>query len=248
MDIEISDSYSDISQKAKSIIVEQIREKPDLLLCAATGSSPAQTYQLLEGEFHMHPEWFSKLRIVKLDEWCGIPKGDRGTCEFYLQTHLIRPLKISSDRYFGFDSDPADPYQECKRIEGRLHLEGPVDLCVLGLGMNGHLALNEPSEFLSLEPHVVKLANTTRDHLMIREMIKKPSLGLTLGMGDILNSKMILILIHGEQKKEIIKQFLSKKVTSFLPASFLWLHNNVTCLIDNKGYFKSKVNPAQPKE
>lgn len=223
---------SAISQKAKSIIAEQIRKKPDLLLCAASGSSPTQTYNLLVYEYNEHPELFSRLRIFKLDEWCEIPNDDPGSCEYYLQTHLIKPLEIDDSRYFGFDSNPKDPDLECRRIQKKLINEGPVDLCILGLGMNGHLALNEPSEFLSPDPHVARLTNVSLNHVMINEMIVKPSFGLTLGMGDILNSKMILILVHGVQKKDIIKQFLLKNVTSLLPASYLWLHSNVTCLID----------------
>jgi galactosamine-6-phosphate isomerase len=235
MKIEISESYYDISLKAKNIVIEQIRKKPDLLLCAASGSSPTQAYNLIVAEYRKHPQLFSRLRIVKLDEWCGIPEDDPGTCESYLQAHLIKPMGIDDDRYFGFDSNPEDPELECKRIQEKLASEGPVDLCILGLGMNGHLALNEPAEFLSPDPHMTRLTNASLNHLMIKEMTEKPTYGLTLGMGDILNSRMILILMHGDQKRGIIKQFLSKKVTSFLPASYLWLHPDVTCLIDRNG-------------
>jgi galactosamine-6-phosphate isomerase len=141
-------------------------------------------------------------------------------------------LNIDPDRYFGFASNPKDPWLECKRIQDKLDKEGPVDLCILGIGLNGHLALNEPSDYLSLGCHVTQLSETSLSHIMVDEMGKKPSFGLTLGMRDILSSKMILIIIQGVQKKDIIKRFLSKKVTNLLPASYLWLHPNVVCLIE----------------
>jgi galactosamine-6-phosphate isomerase len=73
----------------------------------------------------------------------------------------------------------------------------------------------------------------TLQHAMTAEMHIKPGFGLTLGMADILHSKMVLILISGKDKKEIVRQFLSKQVSSYVPASFLWLHPNAHCLITN---------------
>ncbi len=232
MHIEISEDQYSISQRAKTIILEQITNKPDLLLCAATGSSPTLTYNLMGSEYQNHPGLFSRMRIVKLDEWGGIPLDDQGTCETYVQKKLVEPLKIDRHRYFGFHSNPADPEKECRRVQERLEKEGPIDICILGLGMNGHLALNEPAEYLSPGCHVATLSKTSLSHVMVNDMKAKPAYGLTLGMADIFYSRMILILIQGGQKKEVIKEFLSKKVTSMLPASYLWLHPNVICLVE----------------
>ncbi len=153
------------------------------------------------------------------------------TCETYLQDHLVLPLNIDSKRYNGFESDPRDPELECERIRGVLRKEGPVDICILGLGMNGHLALNEPSDSLTPGCHIARLSEMSLTHTMLGEMREKPSFGLTLGMGDILGSRMILILIMGKQKRSVVKELLSERITCTLPASFLWLHPNTICLI-----------------
>jgi galactosamine-6-phosphate isomerase len=232
MKIDICDTYKDLSQKAKDIIVQEIKLNETLLLCAATGGSPTGTYDLLAIEYQENPGLFSKSRVFKLDEWGGIPMDSLGTCECYLQDHLIQPLKISESRYIGFNSNPEDPSKECDQIQERLNQQGPIDICILGLGMNGHLALNEPDLFLQPYCHVAKLSDTSLQHQMAAEMPVKPTYGLTLGMADILSSKMIIILINGTQKRAIVNKFLSQKITNSVPASFLWLHPNVVCLIE----------------
>jgi galactosamine-6-phosphate isomerase len=236
MKIVIFDTYEELSQKAKEFIVQEIEQNEHLLLCTATGGSPTRTYELLGRESQVHPELFSKLRIVKLDEWGGIPMDHPTTCETYLQNSLIRPLQISGSRYIGFNSNPEDPKQECENIQEELYREGPIDLCILGLGMNGHLAFNEPADFLQPNCHIAKLSEMSLQHAMASEMLIKPTYGLTLGISDILHSKMIIILINGIQKKGIVKRFLSKKITSLVPASFLWLHPNVICLIEKEAF------------
>jgi galactosamine-6-phosphate isomerase len=111
-----------------------------------------------------------------------------------------------------------------------------MDICILGLGMNGHLALNEPGESLEAHVHISKLSGSSLTHSMIGEMKIKPSYGLTLGMADILQSTFILLIISGTKKKKITADLLDGKISTSLPASFLWLHPNVVCLVDKEAY------------
>lgn len=232
MDIEFVSSYDELSFKSKDLIIECIKKKNDLLLCAASGDSPTGTYQLLASEFQENRELFSRLHVIKLDEWGGISMNQQGTCESYLQEYLIRPLQIPESRYISFNSNPDNPEEECVLVQNKIKETGPIDLCILGLGSNGHLALNEPDEFLQPYCHVAELALSSLRHSMTTGMESKPAYGLTLGMADIMNSKRILMLVSGIKKKEIVKQFLAQKISANLPASFLWLHPNVVCLIE----------------
>lgn len=232
MKIETCNNYKELSLKAKDIFLEEIKKKDNLLFCAATGGSPTETYKLLGDEYMKQPELFAKLRVIKLDEWGGLSMDDPATCESYLHAHLIQPLHIQNSRYAAFNSNPTDPVSECTYIQDKLVEEGPIDLCILGLGMNGHLALNEPASFLQAHCHISELSSSSLQHPMVAEMEIKPAYGLTLGMADILNSKMILMLINGTQKRGIVKKFMSQQISSAVPASFLWLHPNVFCLIE----------------
>jgi galactosamine-6-phosphate isomerase len=232
MEISILESYEEISRNASDILIRQLEMKKELLLCAATGNTPGRTYELLAREYASRPGLFDELSVLKLDEWGGLPMTDPGTCESYLQTRLLSPLQISRQRYLSFCSDPTDPELECRRMQAKLATAGPIDCCVLGLGMNGHIGLNEPADFLQSGCHIARLSEATLQHSMVSAMDCQPSFGLTLGMADILQARMILLLVSGPTKKKITRELLSKRVTTNLPASFLWLHGNTICLLD----------------
>lgn len=240
MTVEIYDSYESLSLKAKEIVTSEILQHKSLTICAATGGSPTRLYELICEEAQLHPNLFDELTVLKLDEWGGLPMNDPGTCEAYLQQHLVGPLCIPAERYISFKSDPIKPEEESSRVQHILESRKPIDICILGIGMNGHLALNEPDEQLYPWCHVAKLSEKTLHHPMIANSTQRPAYGLTLGMANILQSKLILLLINGEKKHEITKAFLHEKVSTLLPASFLWLHPNVICLLDNESYYGRK--------
>lgn len=227
-----TDSYESLSQQAAKFIAEEVHRHPGLLLCAAAGSTPTRTYDLLAGKKLTEPKLFDALRVVKLDEWGGLEMTHEATCEAYLQEHLIRPLGISAERYIAFHSNPEDPAAECKRLRGVLATQTPIGLCVLGLGVNGHLGLNEPAESLQPFVHLADLAASSLRHPMLESANGEVTYGLTLGIVDILRSKKILILISGSHKRRQLRRLLTPEISPRFPASFLWLHPDVTLLCD----------------
>ena len=232
MKIEYFDNYTLLSTKAAELLVEELSVKRDLLLCAASGSSPELAYRIFSKKYIENPELFNSLKIMKLDEWGGISMDNPQSCEVFLQNNLIQPLNISQERYISFNSNPENPEEECCRISSYLKNSRPVDICVLGLGLNGHIAFNEPGDFLMPNCHVAKLSEKSLLHPMAKNMTEVPTYGLTIGMADILKSKKNIMIVTGSGKTEIIGAFLSGKVTTQLPASFLWTHPDVVCLID----------------
>jgi galactosamine-6-phosphate isomerase len=113
-----------------------------------------------------------------------------------------------------------------------LYESGPLDLCILGLGRNGHVLMNEPAAEVTPFAHVARLAPSTRRHPTLRALKTPPRRGLTLGLGEILQSKAILLLVSGRHKSAALKRTLSGRVTTRCPASFLWLHPDVTVICD----------------
>lgn len=223
--------YESLSRSAANFIRDQLQANPALLLCAATGETPTWTYDLLAAQPKHEQSMFDNLRILKLDEWGGLAMDDPGSCEMYLQQHLIQPLGIPEDRYIGFYSDAADAVLECRRIRDELEKQSPIDLCVLGLGANGHLALNEPADELCPHVHVARLSEQSLKHSMLSHS-RQPRYGLTLGMADILQSTTILLLVSGEHKRNVLQRLLSGPISTRFPASFLWLHSNLTVMCD----------------
>lgn len=225
-------NYMEMSRLAAAMVLEALSEKPDLLLCAATGSSPEGLYAELAKIAQTNKEAFSRMRVLKLDEWGGIPANHPVTCEYYLRSRLLDPLGITEKRYISFRSDPEYPDQECRRIRSLLDKEGPIDLCILGLGRNGHLGLNEPAQKLESYCHVSALSEESLRHPMIASLDNKPTYGLTLGMEEILSSGQIVMLVSGKGKIAVTRKFMEAIVSNRLPASHLWLHPRTDCLVD----------------
>jgi len=238
MKITYCNNYDHMSQLAHDSIMSDLKAKPKQLLCLATGNSPTGVYEKLSEFYKIQPEYFEDLSILKLDEWGGINPNDPSSCETYIQHKILDPFNIPNERYISFKSNPNAPEKECERIQKEIDKKGPIDLCVLGIGVNGHIGFNEPAEFLSANCHVAQLQHTSMQHQMVNDIKVKPSYGLTLGMADILHSKKIMLLITGANKENITEQLLTKKITTHLPASLLWLHSNVECYIDSKSILK----------
>lgn len=231
MRVQYFEDYSGMSECAAEIIFKLLTKQPDSLLCAATGNSPTQLYSILADEYLNNKSLFEKTRIVQLDEWLGLPSGSPGSCEQYLEQNLYTPLSIPESRRIAFKSNCLDPIEECLRVDKALELRGPIDLCILGLGKNGHIGLNEPANELTMACHVVDLDQETMSHHMLDDVTIKPTQGITLGMDAIMKAEQILLLVTGEGKEEALDSVLSGKISTQCPATFLQLHRNVDCLI-----------------
>ena len=219
-----------MGQKAFSIVMDEIEHNPKLLLCAATGSSPLPLYRNLAEEAKKRAAVFDQFRVLPLDEWVGLSSSD-GSCHAFLQNHILRPLKVTQKRYFPFNPRAQDLEEECLRIQALVKEQGPIDLCIMGLGKNGHLGFNEPAIELQPHCHIAELTTESQQHSMILDSSIKPTQGITLGMQDILSSKRIILIVSGSGKDEAKKQLLSGEITCECPASLLWKHNNVDCLV-----------------
>ena len=236
MNYFVLDTYEDLSHRANEIFMQQLKVNRSLLLGASTGSTPGGLYARLAGSAREDPSLFGALRVIKLDEWHGMPMNDPGSCESYLRTWLLQPLNIGYDRYLSFRGDTKNYEAECRAMKAMLDQNGPIDLCILGLGMNGHIAFNEPAASLTAHPHLATLARSSQFHPMVADRAVKPEHGLTLGMADIFQSRMILLLVSGTAKRDIVQNLLSQRITTALPASLLWLHPNAICLMDRDAY------------
>ena len=236
MNIIKTENYNDMSQQACEILIKCLREKPNAMFCIATGSSPTGTYKEFVKRVKEEELDVSKLKIIKLDEWFGLEKNNPATCEYYISEHILKPLGISEDRYFSFNPKEQDDKFECQRISTLLTLNGGIDCCILGLGKNGHLGLNEPQEELNPFIHKACLDAKTQTHSMLVTNSTQVSEGYTLGIKDILDSREILFLVTGEGKQEAYDNFKKGNISSKYPANYLWLHNNVTCIVDESSF------------
>lgn len=224
--------YASMSAHASQIIIDDLTNKKDVRLGAATGGSPTGMYAELVKSFQNNPVLFDHLQVIKLDEWGIIPMSHPDSCQSYLKKHLLEPLQIPTQRYEEFDTTNPDLLAECKRIQDSIDENGPLDIVILGLGKNGHIGFNEPADNLQVDCHKAILAESTIQHDPALSQGTEPAFGLTLGLRSILQAKKIIFLVTGSGKKDAIQQFMERKISTHLPASFLWLHPNVECLIN----------------
>ena len=224
--------YEPMSKAAAECITDVLAHKRDAVLCAAAGNSPTGLYRELARAGQKNPDLFAAVRIVKLDDWLGVPPDHPASCEHYLRITVVEPLRISSDRYLGFRPDAADPPAG---MHARASGAGPTRSrrLILGLGANGHIGLNEPASSLEVGCHVALLTAESRRHALLADVDPKPTHGVTLGVGDILRARKIVLLITGRGKERAISELLAGKLTTALPASLLALHDDVDAFIDD---------------
>ena len=219
----------ELAHAAAELVMGKLCRPSRLLFCPAAGSTPTETYRILANRAAENQTLFKRLHLVMLDEWIGLPPNHPSTCLFQIRSQLIEPLEITQSQLFHSDRNPLPQAKEMSRF---LELEGPLDLTLLGLGGNGHVALNEPGQHLTPSTHVAQLAPETVEHSLIQDTSEKPTHGITLGMKDILESTTILLLVIGENKRAALKKLRSQDLTSTFPASFLWLHRDIQCFYD----------------
>lgn len=235
MTFEDCADFAALSQKACEHLLETIIHNPQATICLTTGGTPQLTYPLFVAEVKKRNLDISGVTFVKLDEWVGLPLDAPGTCETFLRQHIIEPLNVAEDRFISFRSENITP-AECERITTLIAQKGGLDLCLLGLGKNGHLGLNEPGETLEPRCHIATLDNRTRHHNMLKNSAVPVEQGITLGIKDILAARDVLFLVAGEGKQDAFARFQQAKVSSQNPASFLWLHQRVRCMFDGSLY------------
>ena len=221
-----------MSRAAADAVIACVRRKPDALLVLATGATPERAYGLLAEQAQVEPGLFNRVRLLKLDEWGGLAPDDPATCEMYIRRVLVEPLRITSDRFHGWESRPADVAAECARVSRLLEQQGPADISILGLWINGHLGFNEPADALQPGPHQAELSAESRGHSMLQSSRSTPRYGLTLGIRDLLQSRELFLLVSGKHKRQQLQRLLQPEITPQFPGSFLWLHRAATIFCD----------------
>lgn len=233
MNILETRNYKEMSERACELLIHCLREKPDALFCIATGSSPTETYGLFVQAIKREQIDTGKMRIIKLDEWCGLKKENPATCEYYIRKHILTPLNIPDERYLSFNPAEENEEYECKRISSLITENGGIDFCILGIGKNGHLGLNEPREEINPFTHKTELDSKTKTHSMLVSSNQTVSQGYTLGIKDILDSKKVMLLITGNDKQEAYQNLKKKMISTKYPANYLWLHDQAVCIVDS---------------
>ena len=238
MGIKVSyfDNYEEFSAQAAQIVKAELAKKPDAVLGLPTGSTPVGMYKKLiemnkNGEIN-----FSKVRTFNLDEYFPIKRESEQSYYKFMFDIFFDHVNIKHENINIPNGESANPDLDCGRYDEKIDNAGGIDLMVLGIGANGHIGFNEPGDFLVSGTHVAALAEDTIkvNARFFNSADEVPKQALSMGMGSIIaKSRKILLLVSGESKREVFKQFLSGgKISTTNPATFLYLHNDVTIISD----------------
>lgn len=228
--------YSALSKKAAMFIAAEIVQRKSPVLGLATGSTPVGTYKVLRELYQEGRLDFSPVRSVNLDEYRGLSPEDPHSYRYFMNEELFNHVNIIKENTHVPDGTVADADAACSSYEKLIQELGGIHLQILGLGHDGHIGFNEPSEDFPARTHCVKLTEETINANQ-RFFTKKedvPTEAYTMGIGTIMHAEKILLLVSGKDKASILQKVLEGPVTPEIPASILQFHPNVILIADEE--------------
>lgn len=234
MEIIIRETYEEMSRAAAQVVKRTLNSKPNAVLGLATGSTPLGLYQEL---VRMHREDgldFSQVTTFNLDEYVGLGRDDPHSYHYFMHENLFRHINIAPQNIY-IPSGTTDNYEAfCQWYEQRIKECGGIDLQILGIGSDGHIAFNEPTSSLGSRTRIKTLARQTiEDNARFFDRLEDvPVYAITMGVGTILEARKILLLASGSSKAEAIAKTIEGPVTSMITASALQLHREVDVYLD----------------
>ncbi len=234
MRVIICKDYEAMSQKAAEIFAERIKAKPDIVLGLATGGTPERMYAILAEKNKAGEIDFSNVVTFNLDEYVGLEPTHPQSYRYFMNDKLFNHINIKMENTHVLNGVAEDLQAECENYEKMIKEAGGIDLQLLGIGGNGHIAFNEPGSPRDSRTRVVDLdERTINDNARFFDSIDEvPRQALSMGIGTILEAKEIVLIANKESKADAIAKAIEGPVTDQVPASFLQEHPNVTFVID----------------
>jgi glucosamine-6-phosphate deaminase len=230
MRIDIRADAAAVAIRAADLICDALRARPSARVGLPTGGTPILTYEELARREARGEADFTRAVVYAVDEFAGASPDTPGTNQVFYREHLrirLRALHCP---------DPAapDPEARIRAFAAALRSDGGLDLCLLGIGSNGHIAFNEPGAARASRARVVKLDDVSRRaHAdTFGSLDRVPARGMTLGVADLLEARALLVVAQGEHKSAIIRAAIEGEQTAAIPASWLQSHPDITWLLD----------------
>lgn len=215
---------------AAETVAALLAQKPNAVLCLAAGHTSLPVFEA----FFRHGLDFSRARFVGLDEWVGVAPGVEGSCASFLEKNFFSRTNVRRENIRLFNALARDLAAECAAMERQLEAWGGIDYLLLGMGMNGHLALNEPGDAFERTAHVAELSDTTKTVAPKYFPADMPPLrqGITLGVADFLRARRVQLAVFGAAKAPVAARLIKLAPTTDLPATALHLLPDAELLLD----------------
>jgi glucosamine-6-phosphate deaminase len=215
----VFEDHESASQAVALRLLDFVRAKPDATLALPSGNTPTRIYELLKEEACA----FAGITVFALDEYVGLGIEDSRSFARFFQDHVFGPFGLPPGQTHVLNGRAEQLAAEAARYEALILARGGLDLTLLGLGGNGHIAFNEPADVLAAHTHVTELAPPASE---------VASCGITMGMGTLLSAPYVMLIATGAKKAEAVRKMLSGRVDPRCPASLLQTHPRVEVFLD----------------
>jgi len=235
VEVVIRRTYDEMSKAAAQLVVDVLNTKPNAVLGMATGSTPLGLYQELVRLFKAGQVDFSRVTTFNLDEYVGLNANHPQSYHFFMHEHFFQHVNIPRHN-INIPSGTTSNYPAfCQWYEGRIAECGGIDLQILGIGSDGHIAFNEPGSSLSSRTRLKTLSKQTIDDnaRFFERREDVPVYAITMGVGTILDARSLILVASGKGKSKAISQAVEGPVTSMVTASAIQMHREATVIVDD---------------
>lgn len=235
MKIIRTNNYEEMSRQAAEIVISRVKENPRMTLGLATGSTPINLYKEMINDHLQHGTSYRNIHTVNLDEYIGLPNNHPSSYYFFMKSQLFDHIDIPAKNINIPSGTVEDLDKECEQYEETIKKLGGIDLQILGIGPNGHIAFNEPGTSFESRTHVVKLTDSTikANSRFFKSIDQVPTKAISIGLKTIAESKQIILLASGASKAEAMRDLINGPVSEKFPASILKEHPNALLIADS---------------
>lgn len=236
MELYVFDNYDEVSRYGARLVSNFINEKSDCVLGLATGSTPLGMYKKLIDYNKDKIVDFSKVRTFNLDEYKGLSGEHPQSYRYFMDRNFFDYINIDINNTFIPHGNCEDTAKECREYEEKINEAGGIDLQILGIGSNGHIGFNEPSSELYVHTHLADLKQETikANSRFFENAEQVPKQAITIGMGQIMKAKKIILLASGINKANAVGSIFNGKVNTNNPSSILQMHPSVAVIADKE--------------
>lgn len=230
----IKEDYEQVSQEAARLVAGRIRRKPNAVLGLATGGTPLGLYRELIRLCRTEGLDFSKVTTFNLDEYVGLPPEHEQSYHRFMWENLFRHINVDARFVHIPNGMVMDIEAHCDWYEEQIERFGGLDLQVLGIGANGHIAFNEPGSSLGSRTRVKTLTEKTRadNARFFGSLDEVPKYAITMGIGTIMEARELVLLATGESKAEAVRAAVEGPLMAAVPGSMIQMHRHAYVIVD----------------
>lgn len=235
MNILRFDSEAHWIGNAAALWRDRLRANPRLRMCLPSGHTPNPIYAAMGRSVARGEVTFREAEIIALDDFGGLAPDDPGRCRNMLRHYLLDCIDLPKERFHFIDTEAQDLDAVCRGYDRLIEEGGGFDLTLLGIGLNGHLGLNEPGSAPDGTTRRVQLHESTiKASAGYLRHGGLPTWGVGVGLKHLLGSKEVWLLASGRKKADIIARTVQGEITNQLPASLLRKHLNSSLIVDSE--------------